>query len=177
RRLKLLLRVLALLFGLAIFGYLIPALGGPLQVFYINLPFVTNSVVKIGVLAVLAFFAAADVRRYRLLTLIVIAGHLLSELAVAAVLIWGKTDYQVNVGGTLIPVTRLLLGSMALDGVIIILLIWFFEAAERSRYNLLYFSPLEFHALTALADVVVTGKDRIISPEEVARNVDRYLNA
>src|SRR5262249_7582409 len=78
RRLKLLLRVLALLFGLAIFAYLIPALGGPLQAFYINLPFVTNSVVKIGVLAVLAFFAAADVRRYRLLTLIVIAGHLLS---------------------------------------------------------------------------------------------------
>src|SRR5262249_45305843 len=98
RRLKLFLRVLGLLFGLAIFEYLIPALGGPLQAFYINLPFVTNSVVKIGVLAVLAFFAAADVRRYRLLTLIVIAGHFLSELAVAAVLIWGTDDYQVNVG-------------------------------------------------------------------------------
>jgi choline dehydrogenase-like flavoprotein len=177
RRLRLLLKVLALIFGLAVFGYLVPALAGPLQSFYINLPFVTNSVVKIGVLAVLAFFAAADIRRYRLLIVVIIIGHLLSELATAAVLIWGKTDYQVNVGGIELPITQILWGSMALDGVIIILLVWFSSAAERSRYNLLYFSPLEFRTLTALADVVVAGKDEIIPAEEVARNVDRYLNA
>jgi len=177
RRLRLLLRILALIFGLAVFGYLIPALVGPLQSFYINLPFVTNSVVKIGVLALLAFLAAADVRRYRLLVVVIICGHIISELATAAVLIWGKTNYTVNLGGTVMPITQILWGSMAVDGVVIILLIWFHSAAERSFYGLLYFSPLEFRTLTALADVVVSGEDEILSAEEVARNVDRYLNA
>jgi choline dehydrogenase-like flavoprotein len=176
RRLKLLLRVLALIFGLAVFGYLVPALVGPLQSFYVNLPFVTNSVVKIGVLALLAFFAAADIRRYRLLIVVIIIGHVLSELATGAVLIWGKTDYLVNAGGIEIPITQILWGSMVLDGAIIILLIWFSSAAERSHYKLLYLSPVEFRTLTALADVVVAGKDEIVPPEEVARNVDRYLN-
>jgi choline dehydrogenase-like flavoprotein len=175
RRLKGLLQLLAFLFGLGVLGYLIPALGGPLQTFYINLPFVANSVVKIGVLSLLAFFASADVRKYRLLTLLIIAGHLISEIATIVVLTWGKIDYQVNLGGRWIAVDLLLRGSMLLDGVIAVLLIWFFAAAERSRYRLQYLSPTEFRALTALADVVVTGKDEIIDAEEVARNVDHYL--
>src|SRR5438445_3143562 len=89
RRLQVLLRILALLFGLAVLAYLLPALIGPNKPAFIQLPFVTNSVVKVGVLSLLAFFASGDVRRYRLLTLLVIIGHILSELAVAAVLLWG----------------------------------------------------------------------------------------
>src|SRR5688500_1582870 len=88
RRLQVLLRVLASLFALAIFAYLLPALGvfgDALQQCYVQLPFVTNSVVKIGTLALLAFFAAADVHRFRLLTSLLVAGHLISELAMAAV--------------------------------------------------------------------------------------------
>ena len=95
--------------------------------------------------------AAADVRRYRPLIVVIIIGHIISELATGAVLIWGKTDYTVNLGGTVMPITQILWGSMALDGVVIILLIWFHNAAERSFYNLLYFSPLEFRTLTALS--------------------------
>jgi choline dehydrogenase-like flavoprotein len=175
RRLKLLLRILAFVFGLAILGYLLPALVGPLQPFFINLPFVTNSVVKIGVLALLAFLASADVRRYRVLALVVIIGHIISEVATAAVLIWGKTDYRVDLAGQSVPITTLLWGSMVLDGVILVLLIWFYIAAEKARYGLLYFSPIQFRTLTALADVVVSGKDELVPPEDVARNVDGYL--
>jgi len=175
RRLKVLLRILSFIFGLAIFGYLIPALTGPLQAFFVNLPFVTNSVVKIALMALLAFFASADVRRYRLLVLVVIAGHVVSEIATGAVLIWGKTDYNVNLAGNVTPVTTLLWGSMVLDGIILVLLIWFLAAADRARYALLYFSPLQFRVLTALADVVVAGKDELVPPQDVARNVDGYL--
>jgi choline dehydrogenase-like flavoprotein len=175
RRLRILLKVLALLFGLAVFGYLLPALGGPLQPFYINLPFVTNSVVKIGVMALLAFFASGDVRRYRLLILLLIIGHLISEVAVAAVLIWGKTNYTVDLAGRIVPISQLLAGSMILDGLVLVLLIWFFAAAERARYGLRYLSPLQFRVLTALADVVVAGKDEVVPPDEAARNVDDYL--
>jgi choline dehydrogenase-like flavoprotein len=175
RRLRIYLKILALLFGLAIFAYLLPALFGPLQSFYINLPFVTNSVVKIGGLALLAFFAAADVRRFRLLTVLVIWGHVISELATAAVLIWGKTDYAVDIAGNIVPIRRLLWGSMALDGIILVLLVWFYVAAERARYALGYFSPGQFRTLTALAEVVVMGENEAITAEEAARNVDHYL--
>jgi choline dehydrogenase-like flavoprotein len=181
RRLKTLLRVLALIFGLAVLAYLLPALAGPNKAAFVQLPFVTNSAVKVGALALLSFFAAGDVRRYRVLTLIVLAGHIISELAVAAVLIWGNTDATltfinpITSTGHTIAVKALLWGSMILDGIIIALLLWFHIAAERARYGLQYLSPLQFRSLKALAEVVVTGKDRIIMPEDVARNVDGYL--
>src|SRR4030095_4675137 len=75
-----------------------------------------------------------------------------------------------------IPIESALIGSMILDGVIIILLIWFYIAAERSFYRLTYLSPTQYRALAALADVVVAGKTEIITAEEVARNVDDYLS-
>jgi len=175
RRLQILLRILAAAFGLAIFAYLLPALFGPLQSFYVNLPFVTNSVVKIGVLALLAYFAAADVRRYRLLTVLVIAGHVISEVAMGAVLIWGETGYDVEVAGNPVAVRTMIWGAMALDGVILALLIWFHAAAEKARYELAYFTPGQFRTLAALADVVVMGEDEAITAEAVAHNVDRYL--
>ena len=182
RRLQVLLRILALLFGLAVLGYLLPALIGPNKPAFIQLPFVTNSVVKVGVLGLLAFFASGDVRRYRLLTLLVIIGHILSELAVAAVLLWGDTIGSLTLvtpfesGPARIPIETVLIGSMVLDGVIIILLIWFYGAADRSFYRLSYLSPTQYRALAALADVVVAGKTEIITAEEVARNVDDYLS-
>ncbi len=63
RRLQLLLRSLAAVFTLAIAGYLLPALGvfgHDTQVFSVNLPFVTNSVVKIGAFAVPAVLLWGD---------------------------------------------------------------------------------------------------------------------
>jgi choline dehydrogenase-like flavoprotein len=182
RRLRTLLHILAALFTLAIFAYLLPALGvfGPtLRQFYNELPFVTNSVVKIGTLALLAFFAAADVRANRLLTVLVIAGHIISELAMVAVLIWGDTARVVSLGppiGTR-PVRDLIIGAMVLDGVILVLLVWFHAAAERARYGLRYFSPMEFRTLSALAEVVVAGNNELLTAEEVAYNTDRYLGS
>src|SRR5512138_1296423 len=128
RRLELLLRILAAAFGLAIFAYLLPALGlfsAQLQQFYVQLPFVTNSVVKIGTLALLAFFAASDFRRFRLLVQLLIAGHLISELAMAAVLLWGSTSTAVTLPAPIgfTTVRNLLIGAMVLDGVILVLLI------------------------------------------------------
>lgn len=177
RRLTVLLRILSLLFGLAVFGYLLPALGGPLQSFFVQLPFVTNSVVKIGLLALLAFIASADVRKYRILTLLVIAGHLISLLATAAVLLWGSTGYDVRMGSMLMPVAQVLIGSTMLDGVICILLVWFYREAQAEQVDLLYLSPVEYRALSALAEVIVRSGPNHPSADEVARNVDRYLSS
>lgn len=182
RRLRVLLQVLAAAFALAVFAYLLPALGlfgDTLQRFYQEAPFVTNSVVKIGTLALLAFFAAADVRRFRLLVSLLIAAHVISELAMLAVLIWGDAARLVTLPqpvGT-VPVRSLLLGAMVLDGLILILLGWFAHAADKAHYRLQYFTPRQFRTLRALASVVVAGDDEQLGADDVARNTDRYLGS
>ncbi len=175
RRLRLFLRILGFLFLLGALGYLLPALYGPMQSFYIQLPFVTNSVVKVGVLALLALLAAADVRRRELLTLILILAHIMSVLTVTVTILFGKTDYQVNLFGNLVPITQILLASIALDGFIVGVLSWLSVGARRSRVNLNYLSETEFRALTALADVVIKSERRLVTPQEIAGNIDRYL--
>ncbi|MBX7151835.1 GMC family oxidoreductase [bacterium] len=177
RRLSVYLRTLSILFFLAIFGYLLPALTGPLQDFYVNLPFVTNSVVKIGTLWLLAWIASVNVREHRTLIVIVVWGHVISIAAMGFVLAFGKTDYDVNVGTITMPIANMLWGAIVMDGVILIALIYFFFAAEKARFQLVYFSPTEFRTLVALAEVVIQGTNEILSPEDVARNVDRYLGA
>ena len=90
------LRILGFLFAIAAFGYLLPALIGPNKGFFINLPFVTNSAVKVSVLALLSFQASGDVRRYRVLIPIVIVGHIISIIACIAALIWGNAHQVVT---------------------------------------------------------------------------------
>jgi choline dehydrogenase-like flavoprotein len=183
RRLQVLLRILALVFGLAAFGYLLPALVGPNKAFFIQLPFVTNSAVKVSVFALLSFLAAGNVRRFRPMTELVIVGHIISELAVFATLIWGNTSAPVSLvnplTGSLLtfPIATALWASVILDGVVIALLVWFYLAAEQARYGLSYLSPMQFRALVALAEALVDGKDEQLPPEDIARHVDRYLAA
>ena len=177
-RLRAFLRILAAAFGLGILGYLLPALFGPFQSFFVNLPFVTNSVVKIGVLALLAFFASGDVRRRRLLTILLIWGHVISIVAMAAVLLWGRTEGAYRIGPWTWTIRGTLLGAMLLDGGIAALLLAFFISADRARYALAFLWPVEFRSLKALAEVSLTGADGrapVIDGEDVARNVDEYL--
>lgn len=181
RRLRVLMSVLAAVFGVATFAYLLPALVGPNTPAFVHLPFVTNSAVKVSVLALLSFLAAADVRRFRIMTVLVITGHVISELAVFAALIWGDTSTIIPMVNpfTAAPIpTRVstaLWGSVILDGVILGLLFWFHIAAEKARYHLDYLSPLQFRSLEALSEALVVGKDEVVPPAEIARNVDRYL--
>jgi choline dehydrogenase-like flavoprotein len=182
-RLQAFLRVLAVVFALAALGYLLPALFGDNKASFIHLPFVTNSAVKVSVMALLCFFAAADVRPYRLLAWLVIVGHLISELAVTATLIWGETARTLTLALPFVadPITvqsrDILVGSMVLDGVIIVLLVWFYRTAQTSAYQLTYLSPMEFRSLEALSEALIEGeKDaEVVQPEEMARNGDRYL--
>jgi choline dehydrogenase-like flavoprotein len=178
RRLRLLLRVLAAAFALAVLAYLLPALVGRLKPAWMQLPFVTNSVVKVGVLGLLAFVASGDVRRFRVLVLLLIWGHALSEVAMIACLLWADLSapaWQARLGFSM---TTTLYGAMALDGVILGLLIGAFASADRARYRLRYLAPLEFRALEALADVVLDGRDgQVFTAEEIAHNVDRYLGS
>src|SRR5262249_28897525 len=103
-RLRRFLRLLAAFFGGGILFYVIPALLGPLRPLFVNLPFVTNSAVKMGTLGMLAFVAAADVRRLRVLVTVLILAHVVSELAVTAVLLFGDAGAPVSWGAGTVPV-------------------------------------------------------------------------
>lgn len=49
--------------------------------------------------------------------------------------------------------------------------------AQRERYQLRYLSQAQHRTLTALAEVLVAGDDEVLTPEEVAGNVDEYLRS
>src|SRR3970040_1636667 len=175
KRLEVLLNILSAIFLLAALGYLF---------LFITTPFITNSAVKVSVLSLLCFIAAGNVKRFQVLTQLVIIGHIISEVAVAVLLIWGYTSGNVDMinpfTGEVImnnPLITVLWGSVILDGVIIALLIWFFNSAEKSIYNLSYLSPVQFRSLIALSESLIEGKDEKVLPEDIARNVDKYLSS
>jgi len=174
--LRLVLRILSVLFGVAAIAYLLPSLIPGLRQGWMQLPFVTNSVVKVSVLGMVSFVAAGDVRRFRPLTVVVILGHLVSELAMILVLLFGDLN-PPDWPPSFLPfsMTMTLALAMTLDGLILTMLTFLFVRADRARYGLKYLNPIEFRALKAAAEAIILGETEVITPEEVARNVDRYL--
>src|SRR5262249_25497696 len=126
----------------------------------------------------ISFIAAGDVRRFRPLTVVVILGHLLSEVAMAIALLFGNLN-PPNWPPSFFPfsMTTTLILAMMLDGSILVVLTYAFIQADRARYGLKYLSPVEFRALKAAAEAIIMGGTEVITPEEVARNVDRYLSS
>src|SRR4051812_37106533 len=120
-RLRSVLRIFAVLFALGMLAYLLPAFIEPTRAYWVQLPFVGNSVVKVGVLFILCAIAGADVRRFSALVPIIIAGHLISIIATIALLIWADTAAIFLVAGVQVTSAMLLLGAIALDGGILAL--------------------------------------------------------
>lgn len=124
KALRMLLGLLVLLFVLAAFLYELGPLLLPNQTFFQQLPFVSNSVVKVGILLCCCLYARGNLRDRRGLVVIVIAAHLVSVLAMAILLLGMDTSRVVNPGiGGDSPVGKVLIGAMALDGVMTALLI------------------------------------------------------
>jgi choline dehydrogenase-like flavoprotein len=86
-------------------------------------------------------------------------------------------NYVMHVGSRLLSIKTLLIFSTLFDGVLNVLLIILYQKAQRARYGLQYFSPLQFRTLMALSDVLIQGEPQIISSYEVAQNVDRYMGS
>jgi hypothetical protein len=122
RRLAIALRVLAgLLFAGAVV-YVLGPLVGPAQDFFREPPFVSNSAVKVAVIALTCLYAAGDVRRRGALVLIVIAAHLVSIAAMASMLLFADTARAVDLGFAEPSLATVLWAAMALDGAIAIVL-------------------------------------------------------
>jgi choline dehydrogenase-like flavoprotein len=140
--------------------------------------FVANSVTKDGLFLVLALIAAASLRRFGWLTLLVMLGHVF--LAVTLLIMWmaGKTSSITTLDPPLdLTPTQFALAWAGLDIVVVVLLGFLYLRAERARHQLKYMWGHEFETIKALGDVLIDDPNRALTPEQIARNGDDYLSS
>ncbi|QXD16814.1 GMC family oxidoreductase [Rhodocaloribacter litoris] len=175
RRMRGLLIATGLLLGVAAVYYAAGPFLGYAERFFRRLPFVAASAVKAGTLAVLCFHIARDLRRNLSLTGILIAAYIASALALLLYAAFADTGGTLPYAGWSFEVEALVWGSFLLSTGFVVLVFILYLAAYTARYRLAFFRPMEYRTLQALADVVVHGEDEAIPPEDVARNVERYI--
>jgi choline dehydrogenase-like flavoprotein len=176
--LRRLLWLLVAVFAVGALGYEAAPLFGFAPELVRELPFVTNSVVKVATLALVSAYVAGDLRGRMAVVGPVIAVHFLSGLAQLVYLLAagpGLLDQVFLVAGSAMPMRQILWGAIALDGGIGLLLYALYYAGWRARLGSEFFRPLEFRTLTALAEVMIQGPDEPIGAEAAAHNVDRAL--
>jgi len=169
---------LTVLFVVGAVGYEAAPLLGLAPALIRELPFVTNSVVKVTTLALVCGYVAGDLRGRMSLVGPVIAVHFISGIAQAVYLIFAGPallDQTFVVLGQTTPMRQILWSAIALDGAIGALLFALYYAAWNARLRTEFFRPLEFRTLTALAEIMIQGQAKPIAPEEGARNVDRAM--
>jgi len=140
-----------------------------------TLGFLPNSFSKDVLFVALSAVAAADVRRFGGLALVIAAGYVALVGGQIATLGWGGASPQdVPIIGE-VSATVALLAWMAVDIALTALFAGLWVAAVRSRHALRYLHPVAFVTLAALAEVLIEGRREVVSPDQVARNVDGYL--
>jgi choline dehydrogenase-like flavoprotein len=177
RRLEVVLRIFSLLFVGMAGSYLVQ---GALHQ-EIEFPFIANSVAKDGMFAALCFVAAGDVRRNGWAGLLVIAGHVLIVGSLLYAFAFGNTDsvdHSFGEPGIPMPDATVLLVIWAvLASFVVALLTFLYHSAARSHYRLRYLAPHQHRTAMAMAEVLVSGDDEVLSPEEVAAGIDDYLHS
>ncbi len=143
-----------------------------------ELPFLTNSVVRMATLAMLSGYAAASLSRNIALVGPVVGAQLLGVLVGAAYLI---TQYGQDSGATvpllggeprLTTVIWVDIAHGALTGLIILLA---YRFAYRRRHRLQYLWSSSYRALAANAEVLLAGTAAAIPAEDVATRVEAFL--
>jgi choline dehydrogenase-like flavoprotein len=177
RRLRVALRISALVFALETLAYLLPAFIGSTKGAWIQLPFVASSVSKAALLAGVAWVAGADVRRFSPAVPIIYIGTGAWVLAAAAMLAFGDTGRHYDVFGLDLSITAILWLGIGLESSLTGLFWWLHRSAHRARYRLEYLAPIHFRTLEAMAGVLVAARERPLGADEVAANVDRYLRS
>jgi choline dehydrogenase-like flavoprotein len=179
-RLRILLRFFFFFYIGAMLLYLLPAITF-IPEFLKPYPFVNdgafsnNSTIKMGLFAALCFIGAADVRRYLVAVEAIIVVMLLAVVSGLLLTFFANNNYTMETGMGTLTIRKMILMSTIFDTLVNVLFITFYLQAQKARYKLQYFGPLQFRTLTALAEVVIQGEKEILKPAEIAHNVDRYM--
>ena len=154
-------------------------LSGVLAISYIaagdtkTFAFVANSFAKDILFVILSALGAADVRRFGWTALAIAAGYVALVIGQIATLAWGGPDQTLF--GLTVAERPLVLGWMVVDLVLIGWFVAWWTGAVRARHGLRFLHPLAFVSLAAIAEVMLEGRREVLTPEQVAGNVDHYL--
>jgi choline dehydrogenase-like flavoprotein len=173
RRLRGALRILAAIFAAA--GVVCLALVIPGQADAVEAVLVVHSLARLAVLAGLAAIAAADVRRFAALIVVLVAAQVLSAVSSVVLMLVADTSPPFDLFGPEVSTLAVLIAGAVADLAVAGALVALYLPARRARYGTRYLWASQFETLTALAEVVIPDDDRRVPPAEVARAVDGYM--
>ncbi len=170
--------VFAVLFAIGAVAYEISPFLDTSKGFARELPFVTNSVVRMAALAMLCVYAARNLERNMALVGPVIFAQFLGVAVGGAYLI---DQYATEGGATvsllggqprLTTVIWWAIGHEAVTGLVILLA---YHLAWKRRYRLGFLWPVAYRSLRAGAGVLLAGTATEVRPEDVASRVEAFL--
>ncbi|HEX7291229.1 MAG TPA: GMC family oxidoreductase [Conexibacter sp.] len=178
RRLRTLLVALCGVFALSGAAYLAGALLDGTKGTFVELPFVTNSVVLAGGLTLLCAYVAHDVRRNLPLTGPVLVALALAPLVMLLYLVFLDTGRPFPLWGWEPRLTDVLAALALLDVAIGALLLAMVRAAWRAREGIAFLAPLQQRGLLAVAETLLVapaGELEQVPPRRIAANVEAYV--
>jgi len=142
-----------------------------------SIPFPTSFIVLTFLMLIMCWYSISDIRRFTLLVKLIVWSCFISAVISLWVLLKYDMGGMLYIGTIAVTFKNVITISLVFNLLIAVLVASFLSSAERERYGLQYFSTMQFKTIASLADVVIHGEDEIISPEDVAYNVDRYFNS
>lgn len=177
--LKYLCLILSITFFLAAIGYHIGAYLPTTRDFFIQLPLVSNSAVKVAFMGMLCYYVYINIERNVSILNIVIVSHIISILCQALYAMSGRATAILDLTWMQMSEASILWGAVVLDSVITLIVL----KAYLKYWNLKFGQPKflhpgEFRALMALSEVILEGHEtkKVITTQEIASGVDTYLN-
>lgn len=140
-------------------------------------PFLVSAIVLAFMNMLLCWYTISDLRASALLIKLIIGGSVISAVIGVCLLLWQDASIVIHLWNVSPSLKDVAIVSIVFNAVNTLLTSILFGSAERERYGLAYFSPLQFKTLIALAEVVIHGKEEVLSGEDVAHNVDTYFKS
>ncbi|HEY1451507.1 MAG TPA: GMC family oxidoreductase [Solirubrobacteraceae bacterium] len=155
-------------------GYELGGLLDSTRGLFLQWPFVTNSVVMSGTLAMLCFYVARDVRAHLSLWGVAACGLVLSGIVGLAYLTFLHTGYTRPFFGHQLNMADILWGLVGVHLLAAVPFFALYRATWKQRYGLRYFTPIQYRALLAAAGIVIDGP-AVLTPEQIAQIVDQRV--
>ena len=177
-KLKPLMLFLGGLFAIAAVGYHIGPYFFNFKNFFIQLPMVSNSSVKVALLSLCCWYVYKNVKENVPIITIIIVGHVISIIVQLIYIPFSDIQPTIDIIGIgFISEKQLLIGAVLLDLLIGFVLINRYLKYWSDLYEIQFLRPVEFRTLIALSDVIIeeNTKKEIVPPKDIAANIDKYI--
>lgn len=143
---------------------------------FIQLPLVSNSVVKVALLAFVGLYMIRNISSNVSVVGILVSSGIISVVSKLVLLLAGKADQSIDSGDIHISTGDILWKSLVVeDGLVVGILVTLTVVAYQRLYRPKFLRPIEYRTLMALADVIVYGRDEKVPFRDIAANADKYI--